>query len=107
MSQLAQQPETATLLFTPHKGHPKRRGRHKTEHAAQRAFWGACLYPPSGLAGAHSSIADPVSEAGLSSEKAEGSSRERELRIIGTGIRRQDTSISSSEKGEELVRRLQ
>jgi len=104
MPQLLQPLETATLLFTPRNRHPKHRDRGETEHAEQQAFWGACLQPPAGLEGAHPSIADPLPEPGLGSEKAGGSSRERELCTAGAEMRRQDTSVSSSEKQEELVK---
>lgn len=99
ISQLVQPRETVALFFTAWKGSPKSRERRKTEHAVQQAFWGACLQPPFGLEGAHPSTADPFPEPELGSEKAEGSSRERELQTMEAGMRRQDTSVSSSERG--------
>lgn len=47
---------------------------------------------------------DPLPEPGLKRKKAEGSSRERELCIMGAGMRRKGAAVSSSEKGEELVK---
>lgn len=67
-------------------------------HTAWQAFWGAYLQTPFGLEGVQPRVVDPLPETGLSSNRTEGSMKERQLCIMGAGMRRQDTSVSSSEK---------
>lgn len=96
MSQLAQPLKATALLFIPHKGRPKHRGRSRAEHTSWQAFWDACLQSPFGLEGVQARVVDPLPERGLSSNRTERSIRERQLCI--KGMRRQGTSVSSSEK---------
>lgn len=48
MLQIVQAVKATALLFTPHKGHPKHRGRSRAEHTASQAFGDACLQSPFG-----------------------------------------------------------
>lgn len=54
--------------------------------------------PPFSLEGVQPRVVDPLPETGLSRNRTQGSIRERELCIVGAGMRRQYTSVSSSEK---------
>lgn len=76
-SKLVQPLKASALLSTPHKGHPKHRSRSRAEHTAWRAFWDACLPSLFGLEGVQSRAVDPLPETGLSSNRTEGSIRER------------------------------
>lgn len=100
MPWLVQLLKATALLVTPHKGHPKHRGRSRAEHTAWQAFRDACLQSPFGLEGVQLRVVDPLPETGLSSNRTEGSIRKRQLCIMGARMRRQDISVSSSEKEE-------